>query len=280
MKISIITPSFRNSQWLKLCIASVADQRGAGVEVEHIVQDAGSDDGTLDWVCDDPRVTAYVEKDSGMYDAINRGFRRATGDVLAWLNCDEQYLPGALEAVRDYFKANPKIDVLIADAVVTDAEGNYICHRYGLKPLASHLWHRFPVLSCSLFVRRGVVADLGIFLDTRWRVLGDLFWVMEMVRRGLRFGVLRQFLSTFADTGENLALSPVAKREQPLKTEMTPQAIRLARPPILLLHKLRLLLSGVYWQKPFEYALYTLASPGARVAHHVARPCGRWLGRR
>src|SRR5579864_8457246 len=101
MNFSIVTPSFRSSRWLKLCIASVADQ--AGVEFEHIVQDAGSDDGTLEWLPHDTRVRAYVEKDSGMYDAINRGYRRAKGDLLAYLNCDEQYLPGALQKVRDFF---------------------------------------------------------------------------------------------------------------------------------------------------------------------------------
>jgi glycosyltransferase involved in cell wall biosynthesis len=91
LKFSIITPSFRNSAWLKLCIASVADQ--AGVEREPIVQDACSDDGTQDWLRQDPRVKAFIENDSGMYDGVNRGFRHATGDILAYLNCDEQYLP-------------------------------------------------------------------------------------------------------------------------------------------------------------------------------------------
>src|SRR5665647_3272917 len=99
MKFSIITPSFRNSEWLKLCIASVADQ--SGVELEHIVQDSCSDDGTQDWLPHDPRVQAFIEKDGGMYDAVNRGYRRATGDILAYLNCDEQYLPDALAAVQD-----------------------------------------------------------------------------------------------------------------------------------------------------------------------------------
>ena len=82
MLISVITPSFRSSQWLKLCIASVADQEG--VQVEHIVQDAGSDDGTLDWLPHDRRVRAYVEKDAGMYDAINRGLRKSVGEILAY----------------------------------------------------------------------------------------------------------------------------------------------------------------------------------------------------
>ena len=99
MKFSIITPSFRNSSWLRLCVASIADQQG--VELEHIVQDSCSDDGTQDWLPRDQRVQAFIEKDSGMYDAVNRGWRRARGDILAYLNCDEQYLPGALKTVHD-----------------------------------------------------------------------------------------------------------------------------------------------------------------------------------
>src|SRR5580700_4635827 len=113
MKFSIITPSFRNSAWLKLCVASVADQQG--VEVEHIVQDSCSDDGTQDWLPHDKRVHAFIEKDSGMYDAINRGLRRARGDILAYLNCDEQYLPGALRDVGEFFATHPGVDIVIAD---------------------------------------------------------------------------------------------------------------------------------------------------------------------
>src|SRR5579859_3783100 len=116
MSFSIVTPSFRNSKWLKLCIASVADQEG--VEFEHIVQDSCSDDGTQDWLPRDPRVRAFIEKDTGMYDAVNRGFRRAQGDILAYLNCDEQYLPGALPAVRQFFERHPEIDMVFGDVVV------------------------------------------------------------------------------------------------------------------------------------------------------------------
>src|SRR2546428_10163429 len=115
MRFSIITPSFRSSAWLKLCLASVADQ---AVAVEHIVQDAGSDDGTLDWLLEDKRVKAFVEKDQGMYDAINRGLQRSRGDILAYLNCDEQYLPGALSQVATFLEQHPSIDVLFGDIVM------------------------------------------------------------------------------------------------------------------------------------------------------------------
>src|SRR5208282_1947858 len=138
MKFSIVTPSFRNSNWLKLCIASVADQQG--VEVEHIVQDSCSDDGTQDWLPQDRRVRAFIEKDRGMYDAINRGWKRAQGDIVAYLNCDEQYLPGALKTVRDYFQAHPDVDVVFGDNIVVDDQGRYICHRPAMIPLKSQMW--------------------------------------------------------------------------------------------------------------------------------------------
>src|SRR5688572_13504246 len=126
MRFSIITPSFRNSRWLQLCIASVADQDAVH---EHIVQDSCSDDGTQDWLPHDSRVKAYIEKDEGMYDAVNRGLRRASGDILAYLNCDEQYLPGALESVLEYFLNNPLTEVLFAWTVAANADGDYLFHR-------------------------------------------------------------------------------------------------------------------------------------------------------
>src|SRR5687768_3530985 len=98
-KFSIVTPSFRNSQWLKLCVASVADQE---VEQEHLIQDAGSDDGTLDWLLSDSRVRAFVEKDAGMYDALNRALSKTSGEYIGFLNCDEQYLPNALQVAGDF----------------------------------------------------------------------------------------------------------------------------------------------------------------------------------
>jgi len=161
MKFSIVTPSFRNSKWLKLCIASVADQQG--VEWEHIVQDSCSDDSTQDWLPRDPRVKAFIEKDGGMYDAVNCGYRRATGDILAYLNCDEQYLPGALKAVHEFFEQHPQIEVALAGTIITDGEGKYICHRHLMVPHPQGVWFRFPILTSSIFIRRKVISERRIF---------------------------------------------------------------------------------------------------------------------
>src|SRR5450756_1870579 len=106
----------------------------SGVECEHIVQDSCSDDGTQDWLPKDPRVKAFIEKDTGMYDAINRGMKRASGEIIAYLNCDEQYLPGALQAVAETFEKNPDADIVLADTIIVDAQEQFICCRKSLVP--------------------------------------------------------------------------------------------------------------------------------------------------
>lgn len=277
MKISVVTPSFRNSAWLKLCVASVADQ--AGANFEHIVQDAGSNDGTQDWLPHDQRVRAFIEKDSGMYDAINRGWKRATGDVVSHLNCDEQYLPGALAAVADYFQRHPDTDILVADTVVVDAEGNFMCCRKSLEPLPALTWIYNPTLTSAIFIHRRVIEQHGLLFDTRWRYLGDVFWMLEAVKRRLKFGVLRRFTSTFADTGENMCLLPAAQKERQIKIEMTPDWVNKLRWPLMQLNRTRQLFRGVYSQKPFGYALYTHKSPAQRVEFFVAKPATTWWNR-
>lgn len=274
MKFSIVTPSFRQSQWLRLCVASVADQEG--VEVEHIVQDSCSDDGTQDWLAGDPRVRACIEKDAGMYDAVNRGFRRATGEIVAYLNCDEQYLPGALRAVDEFFAAHADVDILVADLVVVGADGSYLCHRTSMAPLSWHLWTRFNVTTASLFIRRRVFSEMDLWFDTRWRDLGDFFWILEACRRGLRWGELRRFVSAFTDTGENMNLKANAQRERAEKVRMTPPLLRAAAPIARMHHRLRMLARGAYTQRPFSYAIYTLGSTGQRAVFDVKRPTAIW----
>lgn len=90
MQFSIVTPSFRQLGWLKRCVRSVADQEG--VSFEHIIQDAGTGPELDEWVRGNSNAQLFVEKDEGMYDAVNRGFARAKGEFCAYLNCDEQYL--------------------------------------------------------------------------------------------------------------------------------------------------------------------------------------------
>ena len=277
MKFSIITPSFRNSQWLKLCIASVADQ--PGVELEHIVQDSCSDDGTQDWLPNDQRVKAFIEKDSGMYDAVNRGYRRATGDILAYLNCDEQYLPGALKTVREFFETHPQVEVLLAGSIVTDGAGKYMCHRHAMTPHPLHMHLRFPVLTSSIFIRRKVIHERGLFFDTKWRDLGDFHWVRALMKQRVPMAVSDAFTSVFADTGENMNLKPNALREKAETDLMTPRWVQWLKPVWIVHHRLRRLRAGHFSLKPTVYAIYTFQSPDQRVTIDVPRPTAVWWNR-
>ena len=277
MKFSIITPSFRHSHWLKLCVASVHDQ--AGVELEHLVQDAGSDDGTLDWLVHDPRVKAVVEKDDGMYDAINRGFRRASGDILAYLNCDEQYLPGALAAVQEFFEQHPKVEVALAGTIVVDKSGNYLCHRHSLLPHPWHFWFRFSILTSAVFLRRKVIHERGIWFDTRWRALGDFHWIRALLQHHVPMAVFDHFTSVFADTGENLCLTPNAIREYDESLAMAPRCVRALRPVWIVHHRLRRLAAGHFFLKPTSYSIYTTHNPDRRTQFDVAKPTAVWWNR-
>ena len=275
MKISVITPSFNNRDWLKRCVESVADQ--GPVLQEHIVQDACSSDGTREWLAREPRVRAHVEKDEGMYDAINRGFSRAQGDILGYLNCDEQYLPGALKSVADFFSSHPEVDAVVGDTVVVDGGARYLCSRLGLIPRALGTWVRFPVVTSSFFFRKSLWQDGKIRFDPSWKIFGDMFFVLRMIANGVRFGVLPRYLSVFFDHGDNLYLR--AKPEEVRRRQQAaPWISRVFYFPLFLHYWLKVFWRGGVRPKPFSYALYLPGHKG-RAVFPVDRPGYFWAGR-
>ena len=200
--ISIITPSFNQIDWLRLAVASVADQEG--VDYEHIIQDGGTDGITEivqsefgDLVRDGKRLRMFVEKDAGMYDAINRGLRRASGEICAYLNCDEQYLPGTLSQVSAFFDARPEVDVVFGDVLVTDRTGKAISYRRAILPSAEHirLSHLNTFTSATFFRRR--ILERGHWLDPKWKSIGDSIWIHAMLEAGVRLIVYPRLLSVF-----------------------------------------------------------------------------------
>lgn len=107
MKISIVTPVLNQAEFLERTLQSVLNQSG-DFTLEYLVMDGGSTDGTLDILRRyEGRLTWVSEPDAGQSDAINKGLRRASGDVLAWLNADDTYLPGALARVAAEWRAAP-----------------------------------------------------------------------------------------------------------------------------------------------------------------------------
>ncbi len=273
---TIVTPSYRQLPWLKLCLASVADQEE--VEVEHLVQDAGSGEELTQWVASQSGVRLHVERDSGMYDAINRGFRRARGEAVAWLNCDEQYLPGALGRVAAWMEAHPAVDVLFGDALLVSDSGQLLSYRKALLPTLPHIQlSHLNTLSCATFVRRKVLED-GVFLDTDWRAIADALWVAEMIRRGYQLAVLNEPLAAFTITQQNLGQSSLALAEMERWRSQLPSATRRLRPLHVMIHRLKKLGHGAYWPRRVSTNLYLPGRPAVRQPVEAAKLGFFWPG--
>jgi hypothetical protein len=164
--------------------------------------------------------------------------------------------------------------------VIVDGEGDYICHRKVLEPSKYHTWLcHLGTLTCATFFRRKVIDDLKVFFDPRWKISGDAYWVLQLLEKKVPMAVLRCFTSTFTDDGENLSLRPNAIQENKALAELAPLWARAFAPLFVLQHRLRRLLNGIYFQRPFTYALYTHPSPDKRVVHTVDKPTFLWRSR-
>jgi glycosyltransferase involved in cell wall biosynthesis len=124
MKVTVVTPVYNGMPWLPQSICSVAEQRRS-VEVEHLVYDGGSTDGSAEWLRGHTSLgyEAIIGPDGGQTDALIKGFSRATGDIFAWLNADDVLEPGALQRVVDVFTADPSLAMVTAACLVIDSQG-------------------------------------------------------------------------------------------------------------------------------------------------------------
>ncbi|MFN2150020.1 MAG: glycosyltransferase family 2 protein [Anaerolineales bacterium] len=124
--VSIVTPSFNQARFLEATMHSVLAQDYA--PIEYIVVDGGSSDGSVEIIRQyADRLAWWVsEPDRGQTEAINKGFAHATGEILAWLNSDDTYEPGALAAAVDFLQAHPQVGLVYGDANFIDAEGDII----------------------------------------------------------------------------------------------------------------------------------------------------------
>ena len=124
--VSIITPSFNQAKFLRETIDSVLSQDFPNLE--YIIIDGGSSDGSLEIIQEYENRLSYWEStpDKGQTDAINKGFARAKGKYLAWLNSDDVYLPGAVSEAVGYLEEHPGVGMVYSDCTFIDAQGKNI----------------------------------------------------------------------------------------------------------------------------------------------------------
>lgn len=124
-KISIITVSFNQGQFIEDNIKSVINQNYPNIE--HIIIDAGSTDGTLDILKKyDKHLNWASEADNGQSDGLNKGFKKATGEIIGWFNSDDRVAPGALHKVSRFFEENSEEFALVGDQIIIDEKGDFL----------------------------------------------------------------------------------------------------------------------------------------------------------
>jgi glycosyltransferase involved in cell wall biosynthesis len=275
MSLSIVTPSLDMLPFLKCCAASVSDQEG--VRAEHIVIDGGSRDGTADWLAAQTGIGWISEKDRGMYDAVNKGLRLAGGELLAYLNCDEQYLPGTLAFAREFFANNPGTDILFGDFLVTRPDGSLVAYRKSFAPKPLYIYASFLyTYTCTMFLRRRIIDD-GFWFDPRLRVAGDAEWLLRVLRAGYVARHVRRYLSVFIDSGANASRGKAALAAA--RREFRPGMPAWLQAGRWLVNGVRLLEKawrGNYRQGALEYDMYAVGGPGRRSHFAPRKATFRW----
>lgn len=185
LTVSVVTPSWNQGRFLGRTLGSVAQQ--SWPVLEHLVIDGGSTDETLDVLRAAPAGLRWVsEPDRGQAHAVNKGIAASSGDIIAWINSDDVYYPGALETAARFLAQNPQVDVVYGDADHIDAAGavteDYPTRDFDL----AALYHGCFICQPAAFFRRRVVGAYGP-LDERLHYCMDYEFWLRLARAGARF---------------------------------------------------------------------------------------------
>lgn len=179
--ISIVTPSYNQAAFLSETIESILAQNYAGLE--YIIVDGGSTDGSVEIIKKyQDRLHWWIsEKDSGQAHAINKGFQRATGELVAWVNSDDVLLPGCLKKVGDAFVAQNNPGILHGNCIYIDTKG-YITRAVRTRKQTKNWLSRgvWVGLAPGVFFRRDLVDVVG-YLDEKLHLSMDIdLWIKLM----------------------------------------------------------------------------------------------------
>ena len=188
MKVSVITPSFNQGQFIERTLQSVAIQ--SGVEIEHFVVDGGSTDNTIDVLRRSGHGIRWIsEKDKGQADAVNKGIRSTNGEIIGWLNSDDVYSPEAIVRAVTFFSDHPEVDVIYGMADHIDRNDQpfeaYPSEPWNFERLKDICFICQP----AAFFRRSVVERHGLLDDSLHFCMDYEFW-LRLGKAGVQFEYL------------------------------------------------------------------------------------------
>ncbi|MEI9475044.1 MAG: glycosyltransferase family 2 protein [Deltaproteobacteria bacterium] len=200
-KVSIVTPSLNQGRFIEETIKSVQGQEYRNLE--HIIVDGGSKDDTLNILRKyEGKIHWISEKDEGQADAVNKGFRIATGEIIGWLNSDDLYLPGTIRKVVDFFENNPAADWLYGRCRIIDENGQLT--RKWISRYKNLLGRKFRyrilllenfISQPSVFFKKSVVEAIGQMDTKRCFTMDYEYWLR--IAGKFEPGVLREDLACF-----------------------------------------------------------------------------------
>jgi glycosyltransferase involved in cell wall biosynthesis len=223
MCFSIITATLNRCELLREAIGSLESQGQS--DVEHIVVDGGSVDGTLEMLRTHPNIVVLQDRRRGLYDAINLGVEHASGDAIGLLNSDDLYAPGALRAVEQAFGANPGADAVCGAAELFNAEG--ILARYSTHADLALDSHAALVGACIInarFFRRHVFERCGPF-SLEFPLVADREFLARTFAEGIVTIPIADAVYRYRSHAGSLTLSARPGQADAMRAEL----LRLAR---------------------------------------------------
>lgn len=186
--VSIITPSFNQARYIEATMNSVLSQDFPNIE--YMIVDGGSQDGTVEIIKKfEDKLAGWVsEKDKGQTDAINKGFARAQGQILAWLNSDDTYEPGAVSAAVKYLQEHPEVGLVYGDCNFINETGHVI-GKFGSAQTNQHLLRQgyVHIPQQTMFFRAALWKQVGPLDPSFYFAMDYDLWTRIAARAELKY---------------------------------------------------------------------------------------------
>ncbi len=196
-KISVVTPSYNQAEFLERTILSVLNQNYPNFE--YIIIDGGSTDGSVEIIRKYEKYLTYwvSEKDKGQSDAINKGFQKSTGEILAYLNSDDTYLPNTLHLVASFFRKYPKVDMFYGRCNVIDSNDN-ILQEAKVMPfnLLDYVYGLFSIPQPATFWKREMFFRVGMLNPENRTCMDGELW-LNFAKMGANIVYINVLLANF-----------------------------------------------------------------------------------
>lgn len=200
MKISVLTPSLNSGKYLDRAIKSVLAQNYTNFE--HIVMDGGSTDDTLSVLKQYDHIIWVSEPDKGQSDAMNKAFKASTGDIIVYLNADDEFAPEAFDAIINKFNNSPKADMVVGNLLCSNAKFDVVkVPSVNYLDLIIYWRDQHPYNPVSYFYKRAVQTRTGDFpVDNHCAI--DIWFLLKAYQK-FNIVKLKMVLGTFHIDGNN-----------------------------------------------------------------------------